>query len=292
MPHTLSLLLPAALTLLGASPQPALEPCAATAVVAPTPPRLPEASRALRDCVRRDLRRGAWTQADRRLVAARAATSTLPGAYAEAWTGLVDRLVATRIVDAHAWDRAVGLAARLELRTPWLVTMVRGVSTARQAWATQDAAAFARALDDARALARRGDEADDLEIRRAARLVQAAVAGGQYERDEMQLLLDEARATEAALQATLGDAYVPVVIARELEADLWLQTDRFAAAAAAYKDVIAAHPWRVQPWLGLAEAYRRLGYTREAAQCLTDARAMAPDFTFESGEPPRTPARP
>ena len=111
------------------------------------------------------------------------------------------------------------------------------------------------------------------------------MAGGQYERDEMQLLLDEADATETALRATLGDAYVPVVIARELEADLLLQTDRYAAAAAAYEAVIATHPWRVQPWLGLAEARRRLGHDEQAARCLEIAAAMAPGFMFETTPP-------
>ncbi len=249
----------------------------------------------LRQCVRGELRRGAWDEADRRIRAAREAyvsglSSAGRGATGsgarEAWHDLLDRLTATRIVDARAWTRAPELAGPLRERTPWLASMVTGLATARLAWRTQDAAAFDRVLETARALAAQGEASGDLEIVRAARLVQAAVAGGQYERDEMQLLLDEADATETALRHTLGDAYVPVVIARELEADLLLQTDRYAAAVTAYEAVIAAHPWRVQPWLGLAAAHERLGHSAEAARCREVAAAIAPGFTFEPTDGP------
>lgn len=284
MPLTLSLLLPAALTLTGALGSPDRAACATAPPTVVSAATLPDAARHVRACVRALLRQGAWEDADRRLSAARAAAPA-DERLAATWMGLIDRLSATRVVDARAWTRTAEVVSSMQAHTSWLATMVEGLATARQAWATQDAAAFGRALQAARTLAAHGAAADDLEITRAARLVQAAVAGGQYERDEMQLLLDEARATEQALGATLGDAYLPVVIARELEADLLLQTDRFAAAAAAYRDVIAAHPWRVQPWLGLAEAYRRLGHAREAAQCLAEARAMAPDFAWQDRSP-------
>jgi len=280
MPLTLSLLLPAALALTGAFGSPARAACATAPPTVVSAATLPDAAHELRACVRSLLQQGAWEDVDRLLAAARAGAPA-DAALAATWLGLVDRLSATRVVDARAWARTAEVVPAMQAHTPWLATMVEGLAMARQAWATQDAGAFSRALQAARTLAQRGAAADDLEITRAARIVQAAVAGGQYERDEMQLLLDEARATEQALHATLGDAYLPVVIARELEADLWLQTDRFAAAAAAYRDVIAAHPGRVQPWLGLAEAYRRLGHAREAAQCLDGAKAIAPDFAWQ-----------
>lgn len=253
-------------------------------------PSLPSSSLpALVEEVRDALRVGAWAEADRRLAAGRATAAALPAAEAALWFGALDRLTITRLVDARAWSRADELVAPVLASTPWLATMGEGFAVARAAWATQDAPAFARALGLARDLATQGARADDLEIVRAARIVQAAVAGGQYERDEMQLLLDEARATETALRATIGEAYLPVVIARELEADLLLQSDRYAAAASLYREVVGEHPGRVQPWLGLAEAYQRLGFDSEAAECLAAARQLAPGFAFERA--PMAPVR-
>jgi tetratricopeptide (TPR) repeat protein len=278
MPLTLSLLLLAGL--IAPRPgQPEAAPCPPPDDIPVVATPLDDALSSLRRCVRADLRRGAWDLAERRLDAALEA----PDAPA-AWRSLVDRLAATRIVDARAWTQAPELAASFRESTPWLASMVTGIADARLAWRTQDAEAFDRILDTARTLAAEGDASRDLEVARAARLLQAAVAGGQYERDEMQLLLDEADATETALRHALGDAYVPVVIARELEGDLLLQTDRYEAAVAAYEAVVRAYPSRVQPWLGLADAHERLGNVAAAARCRQVAVTMAPGFAFEPEE--------
>lgn len=244
---------------------------------------LPTARLTLLRCVRADLQQGRWAAVDARLAAARGAGEVLPTAEGEAWRDLVDRLTGTRIIDARAWAAAPTLAAPLapSSSSSWLHQMVTAVAGARLAWRAQDASAFDRLLSVARQLRQLGQRRDDPEIARAGLLVQAAVAGGQYERDEMQLLLEDAGRIERTLADALGERFVPIVLAAELEADLLLQTDRYAAAAERYREVIARHPARVQSWLGLAEAYGRLGYSAEAAEARATATRLAPAFRIE-----------
>lgn len=248
---------------------------------------LPDARLTLLRCVRADLRAGAWDAVDTRLTAARRSGATLGRADLTAWRDLLDRLAATRIIDARAWDDAAVLAVSISDGSAWLRTMVNAIAEARRAWRTQDREAFARVMrtaDDLRVLA---DDRQDLEIGRAALIVQATAAGGQYEREEMQLLLEDAHRTEVVWRQALGELHVPVVLAAELEADLWLQTDRYARAAEVYRAVIAEHPGRVQSWLGLASAYRRLGHVQEAAVAETQARTLAPRFRTQDAAAPR-----
>lgn len=232
-----------------------------------------EAARlALLRCVRADLQAQDWTQADRRLSSARRAGDTLTTVERAQWRMLVDELTATRVIDAHAWDEAPALTASMTDASAWLRDTVNAIADARRAWRSQDLDTFDRVLRVASSLQALAAESGDPRIERAARLVQAAAAGGQYERDEMQLLLEEAHRSEARQRAALGEQYVPVVIAAELEADLWLQTDRYARAAEMYRQVLAQHPARVQSWRGLAESYRRLGHEEAADDA--DRRAV------------------
>lgn len=230
-------------------------------------------------CAREDLRRGAWGAADTRLAAAADAADALPRQDADAWRELVDRLRATRVVDAHAWALAPSLTA--EISVPWLRDLVRHVADARLAWRDQDAPTFERLSRAARTMHERAERTGDVELARTALLVQGSVAGGQYERDEMQLVLDSARRLEQDMADALGELFVPVIVAQELEADLWLQTDRYARAAEVYRAVLARHPSRVQSWLGLAEAYRRLGYADQVREAEAVARRLAPTFTLD-----------
>ena len=79
------------------------------------------------------------------------------------------------------------------------------------------------------------------EEERARLIVQGAIAGAQYERDEMQLLLGAAHDLEVRLIA--GDpSRAPVALAGEVEADFLRITDRYAAASERYRDVLAEHP--------------------------------------------------
>jgi hypothetical protein len=241
----------------------------------------PPARLTLVRCVRGDLRLGRWRDVDQRLESARRALPAMVPSARPTWQGLVDRLTATRIVDARAWSQADVLAAPLAGTSPWLHSLVTALAEARTAWATQDAATFGRVLRVAQALRSRGRASNDDEVNRAGLLVQAAVAGGQYERDEMQLLLEDAVRLEAGLEAAEGELFVPVVLARELEADLWLQTNRYLQAAEVYRAVIARHPSRVQSWRGLADAYRRLGHVAEADVAEAQTRRLAPEFRFQ-----------
>jgi tetratricopeptide (TPR) repeat protein len=257
--------------------------------VAPTlrgAPDLPAARLTLLRCVRADLRVGEWDAADARLSAARRTGATLAASDAAAWRDLVDRLTGTRVIDARAWDEAPSLTSTMS-QGSWLGTMVTAIAEARRAWGMQDANAFARVLAVAEDLQAQAVARRDQEITRAAQLVQAAAAGGQYERDEMQLLLEQAYRTEVALHDALGELYVPVVLAAELEADLWLQTDRYARAAEVYRAVIADYPDRVQSWLGLADAYRRLGHLAEADVAEAQALTIAPRFRTSRPAAPR-----
>ena len=120
-------------------------------------------------------------------------------------------------------------------------------------------------------LARTAGPLSEAELARL--LVQGAIAGAQYERDEMQLLLEAAHDLEMRLLA--GDELrAPVVLAAELEADLLRVTDRYAAASERYRDLLVEWPRRVQSRIGLADAYRRLGFAREAEETLAQARAL------------------
>ena len=60
----------------------------------------------------------------------------------------------------------------------------------------------------------------------------------------------------------------------ELEADLLRVTDRYAAASERYRDLLVEWPRRVQSRIGLADAYRRLGFAREADETLAQARQL------------------
>ena len=138
----------------------------------------------------------------------------------------------------------------------------------------QDADLQARARAELVRLDALARQAGPLSAEEHARLlVQAAMAGAQYERDEMQLLLDAAHDLERRLMAD-DEFRWPVILARELEGDLLLTTDRPAAASERYRDLLVEWPRRVQSRIGLAAAYRRQGFVREADETLAQARAL------------------
>lgn len=236
--------------------------------------RLPDARLTLGRCVQRDLDEGRWRDAEQRLSAARRAGAWLRDVDRRPWHALVLRLDAARLVDTARWDALMTTVLPAEDALPWVGPLVRGVAAARASWAEQDTALQARAREQLVRLAQLARQAGPLsEEERARLLVQGAMAGAQYERDEMQLLLDAAHDLEQRLLA--GDELaVPVVLAWELEADLLRVTDRYAAASERYRDVLVEMPRRVHARIGLADAYRRLGYAREADETQAQARAL------------------
>ena len=158
------------------------------------------------------------------------------------WQALVARLDATRQVDGGQWTALIDAVIPHEEALPWVGPLVRGVAAARASWSRQDTALQARAraeLVRLDRLARTAGALSDAELARL--LVQGAIAGAQYERDEMQLLLEAAHDLEMRLVA--GDELqVPVVLATELEADLLRLTDRYAAASERYRDLLVEWP--------------------------------------------------
>jgi len=235
---------------------------------------LDAASVTLARCVQADLDAGRWSAAATRLDTAQAAGIVLPEAARATWEQLVVRWQATRLVDGGQWTTLATEVLPLEHRLPWVGPLVRGVAAARASWATQDAALQARAREELRRLTHLAQQAGPISDEERARLlVQGAMAGAQYERDEMQFLLDAAHDLEQRLLA--GDELrPPVVLAWELEADLLRVTDRYAAASERYRDLLVESPRRVQARIGLADAYRRLGYASQAAETLDQARAL------------------
>jgi hypothetical protein len=249
-------------------PAPRAEPRTAPASI------LSVARLTLARCVQQDLDAGRWRDAEARLVAARQAGAQLGDTDRRAWQSLVVRLDATRMVDTGRWAALAASVVPQEEALPWAGPLVRGVAAARASWAQQDATLQARARRELDRLADLARQAGPLSEEERARLVvQGTMAGAQYERDEMQLLLDAAHDLELRLLA--GDELrVPVVLAWEVEADLLRMTDRYAAASERYRDLLVEWPRRVQGRIGLADAYRRLGYAREADETLAQARAL------------------
>ncbi len=235
---------------------------------------LPVARLTLARCVQQDLDRGRWRDAEGRLAAARKVGAVLGDAERRAWQSLVVRLDATRMVDTGRWAALATSVVPQEDALPWAGPLVRGVAAARASWARQDATLQAHARRELDRLAHLARQAGPLSEEERARLVvQGTMAGAQYERDEMQLLLDAAHDLE--LRLLVGDELrVPVVLAREVEADLLRATDRYAAASERYRDLLVEWPRRVQSRIGLADAYRRLGYAREADETLAQARDL------------------
>lgn len=234
------------------------------------------------NCVREDVEAGRWRVADARLAAARAAAALLSGQAREAWLGPIARLEVLRRVETGDWQALLDLRLPDEALVPWLGPLVRGVAAARTSWARQDAALQARARAELRTLQELAAAQGPLsEAERARLVVQGTMAGAQYERDEMQLLLDAAHDLEDRLYAP-GDLRMPVILAWEVEADLLRITDRYAAASERYLDVLVQWPRRVQACIGLALAHRRLGHRARADEALAQARALWADADPEA----------
>lgn len=225
-------------------------------------------------CVLADLDGGRFRDADDRLAAARTAATQLSGADRLAWQALVVRLDATRHADEGRWPDLTTLVLPDEAALPWAGPLVRGVAAARASWSRQDAALQALARAQLRRLEALAAQAGPVsEAERARLVVQGAMAGAQYEREEMQLLLDAAHDLEVRLSGA-DELRTPIVLAWEIEADLLRVTDRYAAAGERYRDVLVEWPRRVQSRVGLALAYEKLGYAREAAEARAQALAL------------------
>jgi hypothetical protein len=114
-----------------------------------------------------------------------------------------------------------------------------------------------------------------LTLRYADAAVRAAIAAAQDERDDMNLFLRHARATDEQLAALGRPASAPLPI-DELEGELWLEVDGYDAAHEAYLRAIA-NGGRPRAWIGLARVNDRLGSTLAACDAYRRASAGALD---------------
>ncbi|MPZ17508.1 MAG: hypothetical protein GEV06_06305 [Luteitalea sp.] len=137
-----------------------------------------------------------------------------------------------------------------------LYWFARGMSAARSAFPHQDQAAFAEAREAAAELEvlARAAGASSESMRRWL-LVRAAIAGGQYERDEMTVMLRQAQEIEGNLRAS-GQLRQPLLWAEEVAGDLRLQVDETGHARLHYVNLLAKQPRRARALLGLARAER------------------------------------
>jgi tetratricopeptide (TPR) repeat protein len=96
--------------------------------------------------------------------------------------------------------------------------------------------------------------------------VRAAIAAGQEEHPELELLLMHASDLEERLLRS-GQLVLPFAPVAEIAGDLFFQANRFEQARRRYSDALIARPNRVRSILGIARASVRLD-DRKAA---TDA---------------------
>ena len=115
----------------------------------------------------------------------------------------------------------------------------------------------------------------------AVLLLRAASSAAQSERDEMGLLLEHAIDLERQQRAA-GLPGVPVISARELAGDLWLQVHRFEDARRSYLDAQQGSPTR-RVTLGLARTLSRLGDLPASCE---QYRSLVMGWPPRGGEPP------
>ena len=91
----------------------------------------------------------------------------------------------------------------------------------------------------------------------ARRVLQAAAAAAQSERDEMRLYIDSAIQMES-LQLAAGQSGAPIVSASELAGDFWLQVSRYDGARRVYTEAAEHVGFTLRILSGLARTARRL----------------------------------
>jgi hypothetical protein len=194
------------------------------------------------------------------------------------------------VLERQDWKRAASLPRRLfadqDLDLYWFA---RGMSAARAAFPHQDQSAFAEAREAAAELEglARAAGASSERMRRWL-LVRAAIAGGQYERDEMTVMLRQAQEIEENLVAS-GQLHQSLLWADEVAGDLRLQVDETGHARLQYAKLLTKQPRRARALLGLARAESRL--EKPAAATAAYRRFLALWAQADAGRPELDEAR-
>jgi hypothetical protein len=163
---------------------------------------------------------------------------------------------------------------------------LRGLQAARDAYRTggdeQSLKPVMAAIDELTTLAKSNPRADLLRV-----TLMAAAAAAQSERDDMSLLLDQARSLELKLVFASGAA-APGVTAHEAAGDLWLQVHRFESARAAYLEAMELTGSSPRISLGLARVAVQL---RDGAAACTAYRALVGQWSAAAAPPEIVEAR-
>jgi hypothetical protein len=154
------------------------------------------------------------------------------GCTADAVSALTDAARRARAFDVPgAVSRLQAAPAGCET-TRMAFLYLRGLQAARDAYRTggdeESLQPVMAAIDELTMLSASNPRADLLRV-----TLMAAAAAAQSERDDMTLLLEQARSLELKLVFNSGAA-APGVTAHEAAGDLWLQVHRFESARAAY----------------------------------------------------------
>lgn len=220
--------------------------------------------------------RKAWTLASS--VDAQFARQTPDNAeLAELIRRAVARMRVAALLASRNWEAVRSLPPQI-LQDDELDAFARGLAAARLGWRTQEASLFSDAgqsADTLEQLAREGGAVN--ETMRRWLLVRAAIAGGQYERDEMTIMLRQAQRMEEELVNT-GRLHEMLLRTDELAGDLRSQLQDAGHARLHYRDVLKAAPRHAAALIGLARAEQALGQVeaaRDAARQFLDVWAAA-----------------
>lgn len=166
-------------------------------------------------------------------------------------------VLADRRLDGRGLADRAALPLAAAAADAWPAVFAGGLDAAIRAWPGGDAARIA----EARAAIARLDASPDAgrraELAWARTLIEAAIAASQDEHPQMGLLFAHAAGLEAHAIAA-GEMSLPLILSRELAAELWLRTYRYDDARREARAVLAASPHRISPYVVLARASTRV----------------------------------
>jgi hypothetical protein len=148
--------------------------------------------------------------------------------------------------------------------TSWLMSFTTGLRAALDAWPAGRPDLMARAREAMKQLQSSYAATQDPEIELARVLVEASLAASLDEHHTLEVLMAHAADLEGRLTRTRR-GFWPIVVARELAAELWLRSYRDSDAIREARAALAAFPNRAGASLVLGRAAARLKHADEAA---------------------------